>query len=135
MVGFFNLTHDPDVNAKDKEGRTPLHWARNGYVADVLLKHGADVDAKDNKGYTPLHLAVERRLVETVNALVAGGADLEAKNNKRLTPLRLAKKQLYNEILIFILGAGRRVRHHDATYNEVIDVLHNARGKEQTRYL
>ncbi|XP_025420007.1 uncharacterized protein LOC112690247, partial [Sipha flava] len=52
------------VNAKDKDGWTPLHYAvQNGYneVVGVLLNKGADVNAKTtDKGNTPLHIAVSK---------------------------------------------------------------------------
>ena len=34
------LAHGADVNAKDKEGTAPLHWA-TGNVAELLRRHGA----------------------------------------------------------------------------------------------
>ena len=44
-----------DVNAKDKEGWTPLHFASDRKnVAEFLIKKGADVNAKDAYGFTPL---------------------------------------------------------------------------------
>ena len=49
------------VNAKDKLGFTPLHWAASmgrKEVAKLLLVNGADVNAKDDVGGTPLHQAV-----------------------------------------------------------------------------
>ena len=54
------LASKADVNAKDKDGLTPLHWAAfKGHkdVAEVLLANKADVNAKDNLGLTPLHRA------------------------------------------------------------------------------
>ncbi|KAJ9552998.1 hypothetical protein OSB04_017043 [Centaurea solstitialis] len=48
------------VDAKDSEGRTPLHWAVDrGHleVAELLLNKNADVNIKDNEGQTPLHYA------------------------------------------------------------------------------
>lgn len=57
-----------NVNAKDKEGYTPLHWAatqgRKG-VVEVLILNGADVNAKSKenifkKGKTPMQMAVEQ---------------------------------------------------------------------------
>ena len=48
------------VNAKDKTGRTPLHWAASeGHVAalQVLLKAGANVHSLDKTGRTALEVA------------------------------------------------------------------------------
>jgi len=49
-----------DVNAKDEEGRTPLHLATSeGYkeVSELLIVKGADVNAKNVDGDTPLDSA------------------------------------------------------------------------------
>ena len=50
-----------NVNAKDKNDQTPLHWAATKGredVAELLLANKAVVDAKDKAGQTPLHYAV-----------------------------------------------------------------------------
>lgn len=44
-----------DVNAQDKNGYTPLHYAASSAVMTLyLLYKGADPTLKDNGGYTPL---------------------------------------------------------------------------------
>lgn len=48
-----------DVNARERDLRTPLHLAANqGHldVIDVLVQHDADLEAKDVQGKTPLML-------------------------------------------------------------------------------
>jgi len=47
---LYLLSQGGDVNVKDKNGNTPLHWATiNGYTetVTVLLTHGARVNAHD----------------------------------------------------------------------------------------
>jgi hypothetical protein len=49
-----------NVNAKDWNGDTPLHWAvENGHIEIIrlLLQNGADVNAKSRIGMTPVHSA------------------------------------------------------------------------------
>ena len=47
----------------------------------------ADIEARDNEGNTPLHYAAaSTKTAETVNALLNGGAYIEARNNDGVTP-------------------------------------------------
>jgi ankyrin repeat protein len=46
-----------DLEARDFEGRTPLHIAcrsTSGHLATLLIDAGADIEARDQKGKTPL---------------------------------------------------------------------------------
>ena len=54
------LAAGTDVNAKGKNGWTPLHRAAiygRKEIAELLIAAGADVNAKDRYGETPLDLA------------------------------------------------------------------------------
>ncbi|MCD6034840.1 MAG: ankyrin domain protein [Rickettsiales bacterium] len=66
-----------DINAKDDEGRTPLHNAalfRRTESAEFLLKHNADINAKDDEGRTPLHSAVSKENAKFAKLFLASGA-------------------------------------------------------------
>ncbi|MHC9541916.1 MAG: ankyrin repeat domain-containing protein [Vulcanimicrobiota bacterium] len=54
------FTHKLEVNVKDNEGLTPLHWAAerdNRKAAEFLISQGASTVLKDNMGKTPLYYA------------------------------------------------------------------------------
>jgi hypothetical protein len=62
-----------DINAKDDQGRTPLHLAvQNGVPGTVeyFVEAGADINAKDHFGRTALHYACDP-IVEFVNMEIA----------------------------------------------------------------
>ena len=68
-----------DANAKDDEGRTPLHVAATvdaSRVANVLLRARADANAKNNDGETPLHVAAATAASRVANVLLKAGADI-----------------------------------------------------------
>jgi ankyrin repeat protein len=64
-----------DVEKKDIQGRTPLHYAagssRAAGVIDVLVGKGCNVYAVDNTGRTALHWAARRCNFEAVKKLIA----------------------------------------------------------------
>ena len=88
-----------DVNAKDNDGRTPLHHvvtASDPQAAITnIVRWGADIDAKDKLGDTPFCDSV-RGWVEAMTTLHSLGADIESANT-----------------------AGRRAVHHAAESNRV----------------
>ncbi|MDO3058460.1 MULTISPECIES: ankyrin repeat domain-containing protein [Mycobacteriaceae] len=55
-----------------------------------LIDSGADVNAKDDEGWTPLHFAATHDSAEVVRQLLDAGAEIDAVNNKGETPLRCA---------------------------------------------
>ena len=104
--GFFRYADDTvlsrclktkNLNAKDDEGRTPMHLAalhsKITEVVATLAKAGVDPNARDKKGRTPLHTAaVFGKTPAVVTALIKAGADLNARDKKGRTPLQFAEK-------------------------------------------
>lgn len=80
-----------DVNARDIDERTPLHWScaiGDVDIVTVLLSAGATPEAEDKEGVTPLEYAMREDFVECVNALVDDNATLaEHRDGDGRTPL------------------------------------------------
>ena len=70
-----------DVNARQGDGASALHWAVHLDEADVvglLLSAGAKADAADDTGITPLYLACLNRRGSLVETLLNAGANANA---------------------------------------------------------
>jgi len=70
------LEHGMDVNCRDSNQNTALHWAAKHYHHDcmrLLIGQGADVNASNDRDATPLHLA--ERNEGAIRILLEAGAD------------------------------------------------------------
>ncbi|MDA7520608.1 ankyrin repeat domain-containing protein, partial [bacterium] len=113
-----------DVNAKNVDGETPLHWtasAGHKEIAELLIANGADVNAKNVDGQTPLDVAVDwfndeladllRKVghIEAVKQHLAAGTDVNAKGEYGYTPLHEVAWWGYTEIAELLIAEGADV--------------------------
>ena len=111
-----------DVNARQGDGGTALHWAAhldNLEIANVLIRAGARAGAADDTGTTPLYLACTNRSTAMVGALLAAGADPNATllngETALMTCSRTGDAVAVEALLARGADANRKEPFHDQT--------------------
>ena len=105
------LEADANVDDEDHEGKTALHVSTSTDVVKALIMAGADVDHEDREGKTPGRLALERKNMAVVLALIYGHAD----SNKIYKPLEDTH-------------SSGRVKSGNQSEEEVANLQHNHIG-------
>ncbi len=124
-----------DVNARARDGWTPLHraarFSKTPEIVAALLKAGADVNASARSGWTPLHMAAQfSDAPGIVTALVDAGAGVNARSRDGWTPLHVAAGQSKTpRIVAALVGAGARLK---ARNKRGWTPLHVAAGQNKT---
>jgi cytohesin len=111
------LASKTDINAKDKNGETPLRIAAQNCRKDMveyLLTNGAEIDVRNNSGDTPLH-GITFCDTNVAALLLAHGADVNATNNNGYTILHDAVSWNLKELVELLLAnkAEVNIRNND----------------------
>ena len=115
-----------DVNARDKDGVTPLMISTElGFIGIVerLLANGAGINMQDERGYTPLMRAVMSCNFGVVDLLLKNGAGPNIENWDANTALQLVPAEelriaeLINEVIEKAAYEERRRLRHDKAIN------------------
>jgi hypothetical protein len=132
------VSRGANVNARNRRGAEPLHYASDGIpgshslnpdaqyaVVEFLIRAGANPNSQDKSGVTPLHRAVRTRCAAAVRALLTNGADVRHRNNSGSTPLHLA-----------VQNTGRGGTGSDASRAEQTEIIrlllhHGARPSDR----
>ena len=113
------LLEEPvDVNARQPDGATALHWAvylNDLETAERLIAAGARVDASNELGVTPLYLACENGNATLVRALLAAGATPHAVLPSGETALMTAARAGSVGAVRALLVHGADVQAREAT--------------------
>ena len=98
-----------DVNVAQADGTTPLHWAANGDVPEIvqmLVRAGANVSAGNRYGATPLWLAALNGNAKTLAILLEAGADANTSSTEGETVLMVAARTGTVEGVNVLLARG-----------------------------
>jgi ankyrin repeat protein len=112
------LKQGVDVNLKQADGATALHWASyldDLQTTDLLLKAGAKPDAANELGVTPLYLASENGSAPVVSRLLAGGASANAALPSGETALMTAARSGSVAAVRALLVNGARIEAIEST--------------------
>ena len=114
-----------DINARDVEGWTPLHYAAHEGVPEIdeltyrdiarsLIEQGADVNAMSSRGHTPLHIALMFKKPEVSRVLSVSGVDPHvADEDNGRTLLHWAALAGDSLIVEFLLANGADIEAAD----------------------
>jgi ankyrin repeat protein len=123
------LSAGANIEAKNNNGNTPLHWAcSHGHVQvfKELVEHGADIEAQSSEGWTALHIAALMDHLAVVNELLSPndsngtattilgkrksrGANIETKDYRGDTPLHNASCKGHLAIVQALLAVGANI--------------------------
>jgi uncharacterized protein len=106
------LQQHVDVNARQPDGSTALHWATHWDdldLVDQLLRAGANPNAVNDLGVPPLSLACTNSSARTVARLLAGGADPDGTLRTGETALMTAARGGSIDIVQLLLAHHAKV--------------------------
>ena len=111
-----------DVNHKDDNGNTPLHYAvtESSELVKFLISKGANVNAVDNDNHTPLHVTIAAKIstkkkLKIIYILFENDAKINKFNNEGNTALHFAVIYNVPEAVKALLGedAKKKIKNDD----------------------
>ncbi|MGM0875291.1 MAG: M48 family metallopeptidase [Bacillota bacterium] len=142
------LKEEIDINAKDADGWTALHYAiswqdydvedydelvetpTNVELVKLLLEYGADPNSTDQYGDTIVSYATTQGYFECVKLLINEGADLNIDDEYGETPLFDAVYMEDLNMVQFLLDNGAYVNVENSDGQTVIDIASENKNEE-----
>ena len=107
----FLISKGADINAKDKHGLTPLHWAVNSnmpVMAELLISCGCELDARnETMDMTPLCLAAYNGSATMAALLLSHGARTDIADAGGDTPHDVALSMEHKGVAALLAAATR----------------------------
>ncbi len=106
------LRQRADVNTRQADGATALHWAahwNDAEIANLLIRAGANVNSANDFGITPLSLACTNGNASIVEALLTAGAEANTARPTGETPLMTCSRSGSLDAVRLLLARGAQV--------------------------
>jgi ankyrin repeat protein len=111
------LQRKADVNARQVDGTTALHWAvrlDDLETADLLIRAGANVSVANREGVTPLQLAAMNGNPGMLDKLLKAGADPNAPlTASKDTALMMAARTGKTDAIRVLIESGARINDQE----------------------
>ena len=114
------LKYNPDVNIRNSQGNTVLHFVSNKEFVELLINHGADIEAVNDFGETPL---IKNMSYDKTVLLVEKGANVNYVNPQN------GKTALHEAIFCYdirtteyLLSKGANVNVFDKSGKSPLDI-------------
>nr|WP_246198629.1 ankyrin repeat domain-containing protein [Wolbachia endosymbiont of Ctenocephalides felis wCfeJ] len=132
------ITQGANLDAKDSNGSTPLHYASwNGNLSVVkhLVEKGANLKIKNLDNRTPLYDASLNGHLDIVRYLVEKGVDVNVADEENRTPLHCAVSEGHLGIVKYLInnGANFNAKNSDGKVPLDIAKVSEGRGKSAQR--
>ncbi|OWF48478.1 Transient receptor potential cation channel subfamily A member 1 [Mizuhopecten yessoensis] len=120
------LKHRCRLDARDQNGKTPLHIAAeysNSKVIDILMQASqTELNDMDSDGKTPIMIAAETGNYNTAQALLYHGADLSMKDEEYRTATMLATAAGHTKLVRLLLENYAEINHSDKVKNTPLHI-------------
>lgn len=95
LRNLIDVNSDIDINCKDRDGQTALHYAVESKRVDaikLLVLKGANIHAVDSRGRTPMHRAASKNNLLAIDCIIelAGKSSIGRIDYQSKTPEQLA---------------------------------------------
>ncbi len=117
--------NDDLIEAKDRQGFTPLHIAitkDRREVVRYLIEKGADLNSKNSNGLRPLQTALDRGKNTIANLLIERGADINIRGFRNQTLLHQASRSGNNSLINSLLRKGADINVEDSSGHTPLDL-------------
>ena len=125
------LKEHVDINARQGDGATALHWAvhlDDAATVDVLLRGGAKPDVADDTGVTPLYLACVNRQARVVERLLQARANPNVATLNGETPLMTCARTGESAGVRALLTRGATVNAKESGHDQTALMWAAAQG-------